>query len=147
MNRIIKIRILQVHVTHTQGLATIPQPPYSPDLAPANFFLFPKVESSLKEHHHWTLKCRQRSLHAYPQGPSGIRLPGSLRVMEKQLTKVCLRSRDVLWRILRSCSNIWNKYIFSKLFPILFIQSLYMTLLTLFLLWSESPVVWNVLYS
>jgi transposase len=26
----------------------VPQPPYSPDLAPANFFLFPKLTSTLK---------------------------------------------------------------------------------------------------
>jgi transposase len=26
----------------------VPQPPYSPDLAPADFFLFPKFKSSLK---------------------------------------------------------------------------------------------------
>jgi hypothetical protein len=28
----------------------IPQPPYSPDLAPADFFLFPKLKSTLKGH-------------------------------------------------------------------------------------------------
>jgi len=27
----------------------VPQPPYSPDLAPADFFLFPKLKSSLKD--------------------------------------------------------------------------------------------------
>ena len=33
----------------TKHEATIvPQPPYSPDLAPADFFLFPKLKSSLK---------------------------------------------------------------------------------------------------
>jgi transposase len=26
----------------------MPQPPYSPDLAPADFFLFPKLKSTLK---------------------------------------------------------------------------------------------------
>ena len=26
----------------------VPQPPYSPDLSPADFFLFPKLKSSLK---------------------------------------------------------------------------------------------------
>ena len=35
----------------------VPQPPYSPDLAPADFFLFPKVKSSLKGHHHGTLSA------------------------------------------------------------------------------------------
>ena len=36
------------------GVATIPQLPCSPDLAPADFFLFPKMKSSLKGHHHGT---------------------------------------------------------------------------------------------
>jgi len=29
-------------------VTVVPQPPYSPDLAPADFFLFPKLKSSLK---------------------------------------------------------------------------------------------------
>lgn len=37
------------------GVPTIPQPPYSPDMAPADFFLFPKVKSALKGHHHGTI--------------------------------------------------------------------------------------------
>jgi len=28
--------------------ATMPQPPYSPDLAPCDFFLFPKLKNSMK---------------------------------------------------------------------------------------------------
>jgi transposase len=31
-----------------QEKIVVPQPPYSPDLAPANFFLFPKLKSTLK---------------------------------------------------------------------------------------------------
>jgi histone-lysine N-methyltransferase SETMAR len=30
-----------------KGVQLIPHPPYSPDLAPADFFLFPKVKSEL----------------------------------------------------------------------------------------------------
>jgi transposase len=29
-------------------MTIVPQPPYSPDLAPADFFLFPKLKSTLK---------------------------------------------------------------------------------------------------
>jgi len=29
-------------------MTVVPQPPYSPDLAPADFFLFPKLKSTLK---------------------------------------------------------------------------------------------------
>ena len=31
-----------------QETTVVPQPPYSPDLAPADFFLFPKLKSTLK---------------------------------------------------------------------------------------------------
>ena len=34
-----------------QAMTVLPQPPYSPDLAPADFFLFPKLKSTLKGHH------------------------------------------------------------------------------------------------
>jgi len=30
------------------GVATLPQPPYSPDLAPADYFLFPRIKTALK---------------------------------------------------------------------------------------------------
>jgi transposase len=40
---------LLIHEFLTNHEATVvPQPPYSPDLAPADFFLFPKLKSSLK---------------------------------------------------------------------------------------------------
>jgi len=29
-------------------IATLPQPPYSPDLSPADFFLFPRIKATLK---------------------------------------------------------------------------------------------------
>ena len=31
-------------------IPTLPQPPYSPDLAPAGFFLFPRLKSCMKKH-------------------------------------------------------------------------------------------------
>jgi len=39
--------------------ATLPQPPYSPDLAPPDFFLFPKVKKVLKETRFGTLEAVQ----------------------------------------------------------------------------------------
>lgn len=32
------------------NVATFPQPPYSPDLAPSDFFLFPRIKTALKGH-------------------------------------------------------------------------------------------------
>jgi transposase len=37
-------------------MTVVPQPPYSPDLAPADFFLFPKLKSSLKGHRFQTVE-------------------------------------------------------------------------------------------
>ena len=34
--------------SHRIWVPTVPQPPYSPDLAPPHFFLFPKVKKALK---------------------------------------------------------------------------------------------------
>jgi hypothetical protein len=38
------------------GIPTISQPPYSPDLAPPDFFLFPRLKGPLKGHHFETVE-------------------------------------------------------------------------------------------
>ncbi|PRD33464.1 UNVERIFIED_CONTAM: hypothetical protein NCL1_17490 [Trichonephila clavipes] len=43
------------------GIVTIPQPPYSPNLAPAVFFLFPKRKTALKGRHNGTLDDVKRA--------------------------------------------------------------------------------------
>jgi len=45
-----------------QTVATLPQTPYSPDLAPPYFFLFPRLKSSLKGHHFGTVKNVQAAV-------------------------------------------------------------------------------------
>jgi hypothetical protein len=45
-----------------QTVATLPQPPYSPDLALPDFFLFPRLKSSLKGHHFGTVKNLQAAV-------------------------------------------------------------------------------------
>lgn len=51
------------HVAHivenflnASGIATVPYPPYSPDLAPFNFWLFPEVTFSLRR---WKFNTNQ----------------------------------------------------------------------------------------
>ena len=34
-----------------KGIMVMPQPPYTPDLAPCDFFLFQKTKSAVKGHH------------------------------------------------------------------------------------------------
>ena len=37
-------------------ITTLPHPPYNPDLAPYDFFLFPKLKTHLKGHHFGTVE-------------------------------------------------------------------------------------------
>jgi len=39
-------------------ITTLPHPPYSPDLAPCDFFLFPKLKTHLKGHNFGTVEKR-----------------------------------------------------------------------------------------
>jgi len=54
-----------------QETIVVPQPPYSPDLDPADFFLFPKLKSTLKGRRFQTVEeIKENSLHdlrAIPQ--------------------------------------------------------------------------------
>jgi len=45
-----------------QTVATLPQPPYSPDLAPPDFFFFHRLNSSLKGHNFGTVKNVQAAV-------------------------------------------------------------------------------------
>ena len=45
-----------------QTMATLPQPPYSPVLAPPDFFLFPQLKSILKGHHFGTVENVQAAV-------------------------------------------------------------------------------------
>ena len=38
-----------------KNIPVFPHPPYSPDLAPCDFYLFPKLKSKLKGHHFGTM--------------------------------------------------------------------------------------------
>jgi len=44
-----------------RNVAVLQHPPYSPDLAPAGYFLFPKLTFSLKERHFQTVEEIQRA--------------------------------------------------------------------------------------
>lgn len=44
------------------NIATVPQPPYSPDIAPPDFFLFPRLKTTLKGHHHGSVEALQQAV-------------------------------------------------------------------------------------
>ena len=50
--------------------SVVPHPPYSPDLTPADFFLFPKLKTTLKGHHFQTTEeIQEIRLTAYARAP------------------------------------------------------------------------------
>jgi len=76
----------------------VSQPPYSPDLAPADFFLFPKLKSSLKGHRFQTVEEIEensiRDLLAIPQNT----FQDAFQNWKKTLRAVYQEWRGVLWR-------------------------------------------------
>ena len=80
-----------------KNVPVIPHPPYSPDLAPCDFSLYPKLKSKLKNHNFGTMENIQKivtdELHTY-----GIWLPVLLWSVEKTLEPLCNFPRVILWR-------------------------------------------------
>jgi len=74
----------------------VPQPPYSPDLAPAEFFLFPKLKFSLKGRRFQKVEeieeNSMRDLRTVPQK----HVPGRVPELEKTLGTVCQEWRGIL---------------------------------------------------
>ncbi|GFU49844.1 uncharacterized protein TNCV_4686121 [Trichonephila clavipes] len=50
------------HFFASKNIPVAPQPPYSPDLCPCDFFLFPKLKNHLKGHHFGTLEIIQTAV-------------------------------------------------------------------------------------
>jgi hypothetical protein len=81
-------------------MAFIPHPPYSLDLAPCDFFLFPKMKFKLEGRRFDTTEeiqaKSQSAWHSYRKG-----LPGSVRKMEETVWPVSTGGRELLrglWR-------------------------------------------------
>ena len=45
-----------------KGIPVVPQPPYSPDLSPCDFFLFPKLKFYLRGRHFGTLENIEKAV-------------------------------------------------------------------------------------
>jgi len=74
------------------------QPPYSPDLAPCDFFLFQKVKSTVKGYRFESTedihRCVTRTFKRHPTKY----VPRMLQTMATPLERVCAGTRNVLWR-------------------------------------------------
>jgi hypothetical protein len=76
-------------------MAVIPHPPYSPDLAPCDFFLFPKMKLKLKGRRFDTIEeIQAESQRVLDIGRKG--LPGSFPKMEETVEPVTICGRELL---------------------------------------------------
>ncbi|PRD32745.1 UNVERIFIED_CONTAM: Histone-lysine N-methyltransferase SETMAR [Trichonephila clavipes] len=83
--------VVTEHLTKN-GFVTIPQPPYSPDLAPADFFLFRKGKTALKGHHHRTLDNVKRACTHALKDVSVSDFQGAYEAWKRRLQK-CVRAQ------------------------------------------------------
>ena len=72
--------------------------PYSPDLAPCDFFFVPEDKSCFERDPIWVDGSGKAKNGRSPKGPHQIRLPALLRSMEKTYGKGCGEGRGVYWR-------------------------------------------------
>jgi hypothetical protein len=76
-------------------MAVIPHPPYCPDLAPCDFFLFPKMKLKLKGRRFGTIEeIRAESQRVLDTDRKG--LPGSIPKMEEMVGLVSTCGRELL---------------------------------------------------
>jgi len=68
--------------------SVVPHPPYSPDLAPADFFLFPKLKTTLKGCRFQTTEEIQENAIRVLRAITEKCVPGSIPTMEETLGTV-----------------------------------------------------------
>ena len=78
-----------------KNIHMVPQPLYSPDLSPYDFFLFPRLKNHLKGRHFGTLDNIQKSVTDELKGiPAEALLPN----METTPPSLCGCPRELFWR-------------------------------------------------
>lgn len=83
----------------TKNIPVAPQPPYSPDLSPCDFFLFPRLIIHLKGRHYGALENIQTSVTDELKA-----IPEQLRTMETSSPALCGFPRQLLRRNNIKCS-------------------------------------------
>ena len=124
--------------------SVVTHPPYSPDLAPADFFLFPNLKTTLKGHCFQTIEEIQenviRELRAITESAFQEALQQCKKCWER-----CITSRgDLLWRghCLKWCKMI-NKICITKVRSF-FEHALYVSYLPKMLLFPLFSFVWFI---
>ena len=70
----------------------LPQPPYSPDLAPADFFLFPKLKSTLKGRRFESVEAIKTNSQAHLRSIPKTAFQECFRTLKKRW-QLCIQSR------------------------------------------------------
>ena len=81
-----------------KNIPVLPHIPYSPDLAPCDFSLFPKLKLKLKGHHFWTMENIQKNCNRWATHTYGKWLPVLLWSVEETLEPLCNFPRVILRR-------------------------------------------------
>ncbi len=106
------------------GVATLPQPPYSPDLAPPDFFLLPRIKRSLKGRHLGTFEGIKSVSTQYLKDLPLSAFQDAFLEWKKRYQKCIDARRGIFWGILNVCTVIGNKNSEKKFFSILLRQTL-----------------------
>lgn len=86
-----KCRIVQEFLAK-KGVVVLDHPPYSPDLAPADFWLFPKLKLAMKGHRYSSIRDIQTSVTEVLEGIPKNTFPGCFESFYKRFES-CIRSR------------------------------------------------------
>ena len=81
-----------------KNIPILPHPPYSPDLAPCNFYLFPKLKLNLKGHHFGTMENIQNIVTDELNTLTEIDFQYCYDQWKKALDPLCNFPRVILWR-------------------------------------------------
>ena len=94
------------------NMTLIPHPPYSPDLAPCDFFLFPKLKLRMKGQTFDTIEEIRITVGTWHNSKKG--LPGMLPGMAETLGPLYSCKRGVLWGWWRNLTSKVSKLLFTS---------------------------------
>ena len=113
-NTLVNNSILVTDYLSKMGIKTVPQPPYSPHLAPSDFWLFPKLKEELRSCLLWEnwgdeRGCDEGHWHAHTRG-----LPWGLLEVVGTVQEVHCSQRRLLWKGLEFHMCTINKSTHTK---------------------------------
>jgi hypothetical protein len=88
-----------------RNVAVLHHPPYSPDLAPADYFLFPKLKFSLKGRHFQTVEEIQCAVRRELNNISKTAFLEGIKKLKKRAKNVFIKEESILKNRNKSCPN------------------------------------------